>query len=463
VDDFTIVADDQTDKSSAQAAETPRRSRVGVIVAGMHRSGTSAMTRVINLLGADITADLMPASRDNERGFWESNRITAIHDRLLEALGSRWDDPMPLPDRWSETDAAQQAGREIAEEIDAQFADSSSFVVKDPRIARFLPLWLELFDTLGIDPVVIIPFRDPFEVAQSLKHRDRLPVAQSGLLYARCNLEAERASRGRRRIFVPYQELLADRQRVAKKIVELVWPRMTAPAGEALTEISSFVTSDLRHHRSTREDLANTPDIASAIIATYDSMAEAAETGQETRLCASFDRIAEMVTQATKLFQGIVLAQRESARELSGDLAAAKSQSAELRAAFEARSAELDAALAGQASLIERLKDELAASEQRSAELTATATARSTELARSRDELSTAQASLAELDGALAAQSAETARLHGEVAKSRSQAEQSDATSAALSAALDTIRESTSWRVTSPLRWVTARLPRRSR
>src|SRR5438270_30655 len=43
---------------------SPRSSkqpRTCIIVAGMHRSGTSAVARVVNLLGADITRRLMPA------------------------------------------------------------------------------------------------------------------------------------------------------------------------------------------------------------------------------------------------------------------------------------------------------------------------------------------------------------------------------------------------------------------
>jgi hypothetical protein len=77
------------------------RQRTCVIVAGMYRSGTSATARVVNLLGADITKELVPASiGNNDRGFWEPIRIVKIHDRLLDALGSSCDDPLPLPERW---------------------------------------------------------------------------------------------------------------------------------------------------------------------------------------------------------------------------------------------------------------------------------------------------------------------------------------------------------------------------
>src|SRR5205085_11585012 len=64
--------------------------RTCIIVAGMHRSGTSPTTRLINLLGADVARDLLPAQPDNPRGFWEPAAVVEIHDRLLAALGSSY-------------------------------------------------------------------------------------------------------------------------------------------------------------------------------------------------------------------------------------------------------------------------------------------------------------------------------------------------------------------------------------
>ena len=68
-----------------------------VLIAGMHRSGTSALTRLINLFGAGLASDLLPAKSDNVKGFWESRRIVDIHDAFLHAVGSAWDDVAPLP------------------------------------------------------------------------------------------------------------------------------------------------------------------------------------------------------------------------------------------------------------------------------------------------------------------------------------------------------------------------------
>jgi hypothetical protein len=49
-------------------------SRHLILVAGMHRSGTSALTRAINLAGVPLPNDLKGASPNNQDGFWELKR-----------------------------------------------------------------------------------------------------------------------------------------------------------------------------------------------------------------------------------------------------------------------------------------------------------------------------------------------------------------------------------------------------
>src|SRR5712691_2429279 len=63
-----------------------------VMVLGMHRSGTSALTRVISLLGADLSKNLMQSSTSDEGGYWESKDFMVVHDQILSSSGSKWDD-----------------------------------------------------------------------------------------------------------------------------------------------------------------------------------------------------------------------------------------------------------------------------------------------------------------------------------------------------------------------------------
>ena len=52
-----------------------------MIVVGMHRAGTSAITRGLTAIGVEVGDDLLPSQADNPKGFWENRAIVDIDDR----------------------------------------------------------------------------------------------------------------------------------------------------------------------------------------------------------------------------------------------------------------------------------------------------------------------------------------------------------------------------------------------
>ncbi len=423
------------------ANEPPPIPRRCVIVAGMHRSGTSATTRVVNLLGADIASAMLPVTPgDNDRGYWESAAVVEIHDQLLRALGSAFDDPFPLPERWLDSRSAREAQHRLAEEIRRDFDGSRVFVVKDPRTTRFLPLWLDLLDQLAIEPVVVIPVRNPLEVAASLERRaaHSVPPAQSLLLYVRSYLDAELASRGRRRLFVRYEQLLTNWRRFATELGNIVGTQFQFPAADRAAAIDEFLTADLYHCRASREQLARAPEVAAIVVEMFDLMTAAADTGDEASLRRSFDRLRTTASEATKLFQGIVLSEKA------------------LVAAEVAKSATLSAALA---EMRDRLTERESGLAERSAELTA---ARRDALAL-QAELAAARSDAVALQAQLEARSDRMARLSRELASLQDLAWRSEALLEAAGKELDAVTQSTIWRLTEPLRRGAASFPGLSR
>jgi hypothetical protein len=282
----------------------------------MHRSGTSALTRVVNLLGTDIAGDLIPAHPDNIRGYWESAAVMRIHNDVLNALGCMKDDPLDpisFPADWDNSRAAHCAKRRIANLIARDFAGSSAFVVKDPRVSRLLPLWIDVLADLHIQPIILIPFRNPLEVAASLAQRAAIPLSKALLLYFHSYLEAELASRSVPRLFIKYHELLHDWRSCQNRISELSGERFPQPSAAISAEIDQFLTNDLHHHRFTREQLASHPGVSVAIVDMFDRMSEAAETGDDRRLRDSLDRFRWIHEQVGGLYRGLVVAEREQA------------------------------------------------------------------------------------------------------------------------------------------------------
>ncbi len=176
----------------------------------MHRSGTSALAAALREAGVDFGARLMlPQAGVNDRGFWEHIDIVEIHGALLGALGRDWDDVRPLPDDWLATEAAARARRDLVGVLRRDFAASEIWGVKDPRLCRLVPLWLEVLAELRAEPAFFLILRHPAEVAASLRKRDGFSEEKSHVLHLHHLLCAERDTRGRKRAFLGYERLIA--------------------------------------------------------------------------------------------------------------------------------------------------------------------------------------------------------------------------------------------------------------
>ena len=116
--------------------QDPGRPRTAILISGMHRSGTSAITRVISLLGAGLPDDMIEAKSDNERGFWEGREVIALDERALEKFGSWWGG-------WQSIDtkrllASKKLVASARELVRKEFSDADFIVLKDPRVSRCL-------------------------------------------------------------------------------------------------------------------------------------------------------------------------------------------------------------------------------------------------------------------------------------------------------------------------------------
>lgn len=219
-----------------------------VLVLGMHRSGTSALTGALGLCGGTLPNDLIPAGKDNMKGFFESARIVEFHDKLLGAFGSRWDDPLPVSPALFDTAEAADASLELANLLGREFSVHVPLVIKDPRMCKLLPIWVEALDLLGWRSVAVLPLRHPLEVAASLQRRDALDEHHGLAMWMHHTLLAERATREMPRAFVLYDELLSDGPDTLEKIKEKLGIRGWSASNAADDQVSQFLSTDLRHH-----------------------------------------------------------------------------------------------------------------------------------------------------------------------------------------------------------------------
>jgi hypothetical protein len=216
-----------------------------VFVLGMHRSGTSALTRVLNLLGMELGPDLLPAQPgNNEHGFWEPREIVRLNRRALAALGYSWFDVRAMPPRWIEQAPVQKINSEIRTAARRLFGSVPLWGVKDPRMCRLFPLWRRAIAQLGCEPFCVLMIRDPDEVARSLHARDRMGAGRSHLLWLRHVTEAEIASRGLTRVVVTFDELLADWRSAVAKIESAFGWRFPRSRDDAAAEVEAFLDAE---------------------------------------------------------------------------------------------------------------------------------------------------------------------------------------------------------------------------
>src|SRR5436305_8801658 len=104
-------------------------SRAAILVLGMHRSGTSALTWLLGQLGAALPNDAIAATGDNARGYWESQALVKADDQLLRVARSSWFDPRPLDLSRLSADGLRSRKARMREAIEAAWGGASLLVM----------------------------------------------------------------------------------------------------------------------------------------------------------------------------------------------------------------------------------------------------------------------------------------------------------------------------------------------
>jgi hypothetical protein len=270
----------------------------------MHRSGTSALARVISLLGATLPKKIMAPSAANPRGYFESERLFELHEEIMRSAGTSWFELAPFPADWMNSPIAEGWVDRLAEALTAEFEDSPFFVLKDPRMSRLLPIWMRVFDRLDIEPNYVLAVRNPLEVAASLKKAEGIDESKGMLLWLQYFLAAEFRTRREVRCFVGYDDLLSDWRAVADHMtssLNLVFPRR---GRRAEAEVDSFLTRDLRHQTSEYDEVFARQDVSDWVKQAY-AWANQAVSGCEEK-AGRLDRIRRAFDLAEGVYGPII-------------------------------------------------------------------------------------------------------------------------------------------------------------
>src|SRR3954451_11279890 len=220
-----------------------------VIVLGMHRSGTSALTGLLRLLGlwAGEEDDFPPADDHNQAGYWEHLDVWSIDEAILRKLGASWSRIADLDlSRLGKGSRARfgEGIREIVEDLDRH----GPWVIKDPRLCLLFPVWREILE----NPFCVLIYREPLPVARSLAARDGLPIPYGIALWEEYTRQALASTRGLPRVLISHRELMADPAAVLRglhrHLAQLGGPELARLRFPTDEEIRAVVAPALVHH-----------------------------------------------------------------------------------------------------------------------------------------------------------------------------------------------------------------------
>lgn len=291
-------------------------SRPCILVLGMHRSGTSALTRTLGLLGLDMPGTPIGGNLWNETGYWEPAGIVTLNDRILQSMGSSWHDWRPVDAGWYRSPAAAEFRKQGVAILQAEYAGKLPFALKDPRICRLAKFWTEALVEAGASPSAILPLRNPLEVAASLEKRDGFQPWFSYLLWLRHVLDAEAASRGLRRVVTTYDQLLADWRQIAASIeanLDVTFPR---GIDEAAGDIDAYLSQTYRHHRSAAQTLETDPAAPNGMRRLFAILKGWAESGERAEDYAEIDAIRAEFEGASMALSATIVASELATRHM---------------------------------------------------------------------------------------------------------------------------------------------------
>ena len=164
------------------------------------------------------------------------------------------------------------------------------------------------------------------------------------LSWLRNVLDAEAASRGLRRAYVRYEQLLGEPQECIARMAEVLgvsWPRRPGP--ETANDIDAFLAPELRHHRSDDVRLLSNPRIPPWVRSTFTILDRWTQGDVRRDDLPALDRIRTVFDEATPAFSRALAASQKAAGGLAAELDAARRAVAERDRRIAALAAELDA------------------------------------------------------------------------------------------------------------------------
>ena len=225
-----------------------------VVVLGMHRSGTSAITKGLTTLGVGLGDRMMaPHESVNPTGFWEDMDIYHLNVEMLLALGSEWYSTSLISQRQVDDLCQQGFMLRATQLLRTRIAEHKIFGFKDPRLGRLLPFWKIAFSHIKAAVSYVLPLRNPLSVAASLKRHHGILYAHTYLLWFTHTVNGIRETSGFQRVLIDFDDFLASPKGNLRNIASTL--NLQFDNQEVERYCSEFLDTGLAHTKFHPDDL----------------------------------------------------------------------------------------------------------------------------------------------------------------------------------------------------------------
>jgi len=219
------------------------------IVLGMHRSGTSVVAGLLNLMGAYFAPDevALPPDMTNPKGYWERKDVIIANKKLMESMGATWHQ-ISQWDMQQVTEQQRQGFQQQVEPIMANLNQYSNWLLKDPRLCLTLPLWQPYFE----QPIYIIVYRSPIQIAQSLHKRNQFSLHTGLALWERHMLDGLRITQNQPQVLVSFHDLVQNPLETTQQLYQDMAQYGSNLNMPSDAEIIDFVQPNYMHQRGNK-------------------------------------------------------------------------------------------------------------------------------------------------------------------------------------------------------------------
>jgi GT2 family glycosyltransferase len=249
----------------------PQKSKA-ICITGMHRSGTSSIARIMNILGAYIgqPEQMIPPLEENPKGFWEQRTIHDFNEKLLKYLSRSWDSIFPLQETWWTSPEIDPFRRDLVDLVRKEFGSRPLWMWKDPRMSLLLPFWRDVLKQLDVDVYYLICARNPLDVATSLYRRNGFPKSKSLALWQLYTVSSLYWTNKAKRLILHYDRVIEDWPQAFANVLsgfDITWPQDRDK--EVRFAVKGFLDANLRHSRSDMESLMSDHDVPKTVVELY--------------------------------------------------------------------------------------------------------------------------------------------------------------------------------------------------